>query len=89
MMNALEDVEGLSECIDRAIQDHLAKSNINVPWPQLDNFVHPILRVEAFLEDAAPSAAPLNAGTHGSHKVVSVCLVSFFRHSVSSGGSFM
>ncbi|KAH7555426.1 hypothetical protein BM1_07049 [Bipolaris maydis] len=51
-MAAIPDVEGLSECISRAIQEHLAKSNINVAWPQLDNLNHPILRVEAFLEEA-------------------------------------
>lgn len=51
-MAALEDVEGLSEVIGRAIQEHLERSNINIAWPQIDNLVRPILRVEAFLEDA-------------------------------------
>jgi ATP-dependent RNA helicase DDX49/DBP8 len=51
-MNGLQDVDGLSECIGKAIQDHLAKFNINVAWPQLDSLDHPILRVEAYLEEA-------------------------------------
>ncbi|OAG23378.1 DEAD-domain-containing protein [Alternaria alternata] len=51
-MNGLQDIDGLSECIGRAIQDHLARLNINIAWPQLDNLDHPILRVEAFLEEA-------------------------------------
>ncbi|KAI4665386.1 uncharacterized protein J4E78_002846 [Alternaria triticimaculans] len=51
-MNALQDVDGLSECIGKAIQEHLARFNINIAWPQLDNLDHPILRVEAFLEEA-------------------------------------
>ena len=53
-MAALGDVEGLSEVIGRAIQEHLERSNINVEWPQIDGLVRPILRVEAFLEDAGP-----------------------------------
>ena len=55
-MNGLQDIDGLSECIGRAIQDHLAKSNIHIAWPQIDGLDHPVLRVEAFLEDAG--AAP-------------------------------
>ena len=50
--SGLYDIDGLSECIGRAIQDHLARLNINIAWPQLDNLDHPILRVEAFLEEA-------------------------------------
>ncbi|KAF1925556.1 DEAD-domain-containing protein [Didymella exigua CBS 183.55] len=53
-MAALGNVEGLSEVIGRAIQEHLERSNINVAWPQIDGLVRPILRVEAFLEDAGP-----------------------------------
>jgi len=45
------EVDGLSECIGRAIQEHLAKANVGWPWPQLSNLNHPILRVEAYLED--------------------------------------
>jgi len=56
-MNALQDVDGLSECIGRAIQEHLARSNTNQAWPQLDNLSHPILRIEAFLEDGSTSHA--------------------------------
>ena len=70
-MNAIQDVDGLSECIGRAIQEHLAKSNINVAWPQLDSLNHPILRVEAFLEDAGPN----NTTRARSEKIASVrCL---------------
>jgi hypothetical protein len=54
-MNGLQDVDGLSACIGRAIQEHLAKSNISIAWPQLDSLTHPVLRVEAFLEDAGPN----------------------------------
>jgi hypothetical protein len=46
-MNLFEQFEGLSECISRAIQEHLAKSNIS--WPH--ELTRPVLRVEAFLED--------------------------------------
>lgn len=72
-MNALEDVEGLSECIGRAIQEHLAKSDINIAWPQIERLNHPILRFEAFLEDAGPSSTivPLP------EKVASVSLLLF------------
>ncbi|RMZ69934.1 atp-dependent rna helicase dbp8 [Pyrenophora seminiperda CCB06] len=52
-MNPLQDIDGLSECIGRAIQEHLARSNINLAWPQLDSLSHPILRIEAFLEDGS------------------------------------
>ncbi|KAF2628087.1 DEAD-domain-containing protein [Macroventuria anomochaeta] len=55
-MATLNDVEGLSEVIGRAIQEHLERSNINVAWPQIDGLVRPILRVEAFLEDAGPGS---------------------------------
>jgi hypothetical protein len=79
-MNPLEDIEGLSECIGRAIQEHLAKSNINIAWPQLDDLASPILRVEAFLEDAAPSPrlANANAKAQVSQKVASVRIPYFF-----------
>jgi hypothetical protein len=56
-MNALQDIDGLSECIGRAIQEHLTNSNINIAWPRLNSLTHPILRVEAFLEDAGPNTA--------------------------------
>ena len=55
-MAAIEEVEGLSEVIGRAIQEHLERSNINITWPQIDSLVRPILRIEAFLEDAGPGS---------------------------------
>jgi len=54
-MNVLEGVDGLSECIGQAIQEHLAKANI--AWPQIDNLDRPMLRVEAFIEEAEPARA--------------------------------
>jgi ATP-dependent RNA helicase DDX49/DBP8 len=69
LMNGLQDIHGLSECIGRAIQEHLAKQNINVAWPQLDSLSHPNLRVEVFLEDAGPNAVPRAR----SEKIASVC----------------
>jgi ATP-dependent RNA helicase DDX49/DBP8 len=51
-MAAISDIEGLSECIVQAIQEHFAKSDVNTAWPQLDSLNHPVLRVEAFLEEA-------------------------------------
>jgi hypothetical protein len=57
-MNALEGIDGLSECIGRAIQEHLARSNINLAWPQIHGLSHPVLRVEAFIEDAGQAAVP-------------------------------
>lgn len=68
-MSAIQDVEGLSECIGRAIQEHFAKSNIGVAWPQLDSLTRPILRVEAFLEDAGTD----NAVRARSERIASVC----------------
>jgi ATP-dependent RNA helicase DDX49/DBP8 len=56
-MTTFESIEGLSECIGQAIQEHLAKSNINIAWPQIDSLTHPILRFEAFIEDAGPHSA--------------------------------
>ena len=60
------DVSGLEECIAQAIQEHLTKANVE--WPQLAGLDRPILRVEAFLEDA---------GTHSnafrSKRIASVC----------------
>jgi hypothetical protein len=73
-MNALEGIEGLSECIGQAIQDHLAKSNINIAWPHIDSLNHPILRVEAYIEDAGPASA---AAPH-SARVASVCFHPLF-----------
>lgn len=55
MMNVLDGIDGLSEVISKAIQEHLANSNL--AWPQIDGLDHPILRVEAFIEDAAPTCA--------------------------------
>jgi len=69
-MNAIEGIEGLSECIGRAIQEHLAKSNINLAWPQIDSLSHPVLRVEAFIEDAGTTNVPVVR----SERVASVCL---------------
>ncbi|PSN67928.1 DEAD-domain-containing protein [Corynespora cassiicola Philippines] len=54
-MNPLMQIEGLSECIGRAIQEHLTQANID--WPELERLSHPVLRVEAFLEDAGQGAA--------------------------------
>jgi len=70
-MNALQDVDGLSECIGKAIQEHLARFNINIAWPQLDNLDHPILRVEAFLEEADAT----HAARAQSEKIASVSYV--------------
>jgi ATP-dependent RNA helicase DDX49/DBP8 len=67
-MASLHDVEGLSECIGRAIQEHLERSNINIAWPQIESLVRPILRVEAFLEDAGQE----NASASRSERVASV-----------------
>lgn len=72
-MTALGDVEGLSEVIGRAIQEHLERSNINVAWPQIDNLVRPILRIEAFLEDAGPG----NVSSPRSERVASVSVLAF------------
>jgi ATP-dependent RNA helicase DDX49/DBP8 len=56
-MNALNNIDGVSECIERAIKEHHMKSNFNLAWPQIDGLVHTILRIEAFLEDAGPGTA--------------------------------
>ncbi|CAO2653135.1 Nn.00g025460.m01.CDS01 [Neocucurbitaria sp. VM-36] len=54
-MSSVENNDGLSECIGRAIQEHLTRSDLNVAWPQIDNLNRPILRIEAFLEEAGPN----------------------------------
>jgi ATP-dependent RNA helicase DDX49/DBP8 len=72
-MTALEGIDGLSECIARAIQKHLARSNINLTWPQIDSLSHPVLRVEAFIEDAGQAAAPATR----TERVASVRVLAF------------
>lgn len=69
-MATLEDVEGLSEVIGRAVQEHLERRNINLAWPQIDGLVRPILRVEAFLEDAGPG----NVSSPRSERIASVSI---------------
>jgi hypothetical protein len=71
-MNALDGIEGLSECISQAIQEHLERSNI--AWPQIDALNHPILRFEAFIEDAGQSSATVQR----SERVASVCTILSF-----------
>ena len=78
MMSALENIDGLSECIGRAIQEHLAKSNLNVAWPQIDHLNRLILRVEAFLEDAGP----IDGSRRRSERIASVCSRAYFELSV-------
>jgi ATP-dependent RNA helicase DDX49/DBP8 len=70
-MTAFEAIEGLSECIDRAIQEHLAKRNISIAWPQIDSLNRPVLRFEAFIEDAGPASAAVPR----SERVASVRIV--------------
>ena len=70
-MAALEDIEGLSEVIGQAIQEHLEHRNINLAWPQIDGLVRPILRVEAFLEDAGHAGSG-NVSSQRSERVASV-----------------
>lgn len=81
-MAALENVEGLSEVIGRAIQEHLERSNINIAWPQIDGLIRPILRVEAFLEDAGPS----NMSSPRSERVASVSETTYTNHVFSDHG---
>jgi ATP-dependent RNA helicase DDX49/DBP8 len=80
-MAGIEEVEGLSEVIGRAIQEHLERSNINVRWPQIDNLVRPILRIEAFLEDAGPGSVSsprservASVSAHPSLSASSICV---------------
>jgi ATP-dependent RNA helicase DDX49/DBP8 len=77
-MNALEGIEGLSECIGQAIQEHLRRSNINITWPQIDALNHPVLRFEAFIEDAGQSSVAVQR----SERVASVRT---FSHSGGDG----
>lgn len=70
-MSSLESIEGLSECISRAIQDHLERSNISVTWPHVDKLNHPVLRIEAFLEEAGSA----NATHSRSKRVASVRMI--------------
>lgn len=60
------NIDGLSECIARAVQEHLKNSNIE--WPGLDGIDHPRLRIEAFLEDGGQDATQ----DARSEKIVSV-----------------
>jgi ATP-dependent RNA helicase DDX49/DBP8 len=59
--------DGLSECIGRAIREHLLKANID--WPK--EFTHPVLRVEAFLEDEGHGQKSISSRTS---RIASVCL---------------
>ncbi|PVH96778.1 SET domain-containing protein [Periconia macrospinosa] len=43
-------IDALEECIARAIRNHLSGETLD--WPQLVGLDRPVLRVEAFLEDA-------------------------------------
>jgi ATP-dependent RNA helicase DDX49/DBP8 len=80
-MNALEGIDGLSECIGRAIQEHLARSNVNLTWPQIDGLSHPVLRVEAFIEDAgqanASATRPERVASVRVHVPMSSCSTQF------------
>jgi ATP-dependent RNA helicase DDX49/DBP8 len=58
---------GLSEAIERAIQNHLAKSDSE--WPLVDGLSRPVLRIEAFIEDGCPGETRNNF----SEKIASVC----------------
>jgi hypothetical protein len=75
IMTALDGIEGLSECIGRAIQEHLARSNLNLAWPQIDSLDRPILRFEAFIEDAGAVSTVASR----SEKIASVCVFSSFQ----------
>lgn len=44
-----EHFEGLSNTIAQAVQEYFAQSNVDFALP--DNLRHPVLRVDAFLED--------------------------------------
>ncbi|KAF2009182.1 DEAD-domain-containing protein [Aaosphaeria arxii CBS 175.79] len=65
-MSELNQIDGLSECIERAVREHLEK--LDVKWPFADNLNRPILRIEAFLEDGVQGAADKSL----SEKVASV-----------------
>jgi hypothetical protein len=67
-MDSTKRFAELSECINRAIQDYLTKTN--VAWPS--QVEHPVLRVEAFIEDDAHEqmSPPLR-----SLQIASVCMM--------------
>ena len=68
-MDTTEYDHELSECIQRAIQEHFANRNSIPAWPQIDGFNHPILRVEAFLEEAGSD----DGGRGRPGRIASVC----------------
>ncbi|KAL6709307.1 hypothetical protein ACN47E_001714 [Coniothyrium glycines] len=58
-LDNIDSIEGLSECINRAIQAHLATLNVSITWPLTDELNRPVLRIEAFLEEVdANNATP-------------------------------
>ena len=71
-MDEVEYDNGLSDCIYRAIQEHLAKSSGNIAWPQIDGLKNPTLRIEAFLEEAGSN----DAGSVKPGRIASVCTLS-------------
>lgn len=76
-METIEHIDGISECIVRAIQEHLANSNISIEWSQKEKLICPVLRVEVFLENTQDGQD--NAKTSRcSKRIVSVCILDFF-----------
>ncbi|KAL1597777.1 putative RNA helicase [Paraconiothyrium brasiliense] len=51
-MDSIDHFEELSKAIAKTIEEHIARSKNSAGWPQ--ELKHPVLRVDAFLEEQAP-----------------------------------
>lgn len=56
MSSSTDSIESLSECINRAIQEHFERSSANATWTHVSELSHPVLRIEAFLEEAGSNS---------------------------------
>lgn len=73
-MDTIGQFDELSKAIARTIEQHIERSKANVGWPQ--DLKHPILRVDAFLEDHGPDQDQENTPSRPL-QVASVRLFSF------------
>jgi ATP-dependent RNA helicase DDX49/DBP8 len=68
----ISEINGLEECIGRAIQEHLAKTNVELS--RLAGLNRPILRIEAFLEEAGDDVVPSRSKRIASVRRSSICI---------------
>jgi hypothetical protein len=62
--NEISEAEGLAECVSQAIQEYMARCDVNRIWPDVERLSRPQLRLDVSLGDAGKA----------SKKVVTVCI---------------